>query len=375
MAWQDYEDEAAVCDQTLSSSRHALSGACAGADKKEMENLRLGVASLHREATKMAKANGVGKAVLDVLDLAQAAVEASASGVPADDAEFAALRKVVGSCLPPWQDGQGRQACNKVPALTQRVRAVQNTAGKIVTQHIEQCTLHAKFLAQREDLRTRLQIVFRAWREEVEHSGPARHRPQHWRVRRPTDRDRRAGSLQRACIPIAAAVAPRENRLMRCTSPAASSAAQNALPPAPPQPQRAALPPHAANVATAVARAAATRTPLADSRPNTPENGKKPVQQAEPMTLTQQIKALHTSIRVSPTRPNPRRNEPTPPAQKEAASRKRRQPEDVTPDRPKAKRRESTTIVARIGMELYHQMSEIGKQTVNQELGWRRGIG
>ena len=74
-------------------------------------------------------------------------------------------------------------------------------------------------------------------------------------------------------------------------------------------------------------------------------------------------------------RPNPRRNEPTPPAQKEAASRKRRQPEDVTPDRPKAKRRESTTIVARIGMELYHQMSEIGKQTVNQELGWRRGIG
>ena len=120
MAWQDYEDEAAVCDQTLSSSRHALSGACAGADKKEMENMRLGVASLHREATKMAKANGAGKAVLDVLDLAQAAVEASASGVPADDAEFAALRKVVGSCLPPWQDGQGRQACNKVPALTQR---------------------------------------------------------------------------------------------------------------------------------------------------------------------------------------------------------------------------------------------------------------
>ena len=41
MAWQDYEDEAEVCDQTLSSSRHALSGACAGADKKEMENLRL----------------------------------------------------------------------------------------------------------------------------------------------------------------------------------------------------------------------------------------------------------------------------------------------------------------------------------------------
>ena len=91
------------------------------------------------------------------------------------------------------------------------------------------------------------------------------------------------------------------------------------------------------------------------------------------MALTQQIKALHTSIRVSPTRPNPRRNES--PAQKEAASRKRRQPEDVTPDRPKAKRRESTTIVARIGVGLYDQMSEIGKQTVNQELGWRRGIG
>ena len=61
---------------------------------------------------------------------------------------------------------------------------------------------------------------------------------------------------------------------------------------------------------------------------------------------------------------------------KEAASRKRtKPPDDVTPDRPKAKRRESTTIVARVGMELYHQMSEIGKQTVNQELGWRRGIG
>jgi hypothetical protein len=28
------------------------------------------------------------------------------------------------------------------------------------------------------------------------------------------------------------------------------------------------------------------------------------------MTLTQQIKAVHTSIRVSPTRPNPRQNEP-----------------------------------------------------------------
>ena len=352
------------------------------------------VTALHRDASKAANSGGgAGKTVMEVLNLAKAAVDAVAGGTAADDEQYQALNQTLASALPDWRNAQNGVS-NKKPALG--FTLMQDTAGQMIEQHLEDIRPYIDLYEQRRRLRDRLHIVLRAWREEVEHSGPARLSALRWRVRRPMcagvcdggcasvcgDVDRRASSIMRTAIDIPSSVVPRVNKL---------------------------LPADAAAIGKGDA-------------------GEK--QGAEPRsdwTLTQRLEAIKTCMRVSATRPNlgskkrekaarhwsilrkgyarvagiikgQQREDDTDNAQRgagerasrsaasssrldyrEGALRRRNHSGAMVASKVRStitrpRRRERTTRVAKIGMELYGWMREIGDQA-NRALGWRRGIG
>ena len=406
-AWKDYDDEAEVCAETMSSTRHTLTGLCAGTDANLVVSMQRNMTSLHKEAVKAVNSGGgAGADVMGVLDLAKEAVDAVALGTAVNDAQYAALNQTIASTLPVWNNSQDKQT-NKQPVnLITPLMLLQDTAGKLVQQHLEKIRPHTELCEQRQRLRDRMHVVLRAWREEVEHSGAAHNSALRWRIRRPEDIDRRTDSILRTSIHIPPSVKPRVNRLLE---------------------KRAKV----TQVVVGLNLIGQKGRKKTKEKEQSDEDLEK--QAAEPRsdwTVLQRVEAIRTCMRVSATRPAPGWSKPTPvpppnywsilrkgrarvvgmikrqrqQAERDSARRgenerasrrdtgdprldyregtirRRKTPGEVQagltvqPTIIRARRRENTTRVARIGMELHGWMRKIGEQ-VNRARGWRRGIG
>ena len=274
---------------------------------------------------------------------------------------------------------------------------MQDTVGQMIEQYLEDIRPHIDLCERRAALSDRMRVVMRAWREEVEHSGPARLSATRWRVRRPGDADRRANSRMRAELDIPVSVQLRANTLL--------------------QPEQ---------------KRKKNTTGSIKKREKQKEKPEEPreKQGAEPRsdwTLTQRLAAIETCMRVSATRPTPGSKRREKAARHWSILRKgyrraagiiKGQRREVDTDNTRRgaderasrsaasssrldyregalcrrnrsgavatsavrsaiirpRRRERTTRAAKIGMELYGWMREIGDQA-NRALGWRRGIG
>jgi len=110
--WKDYDDEAEVCANTMSSTRHTLTGLCAGTDAELVVSMQRHMTSLHKEAEKAANSGGgAGTDVMGVLDLAKEAVDAVALGNVVSDAQYVALNQTIASTLPVWKRSDRTLSC------------------------------------------------------------------------------------------------------------------------------------------------------------------------------------------------------------------------------------------------------------------------
>ena len=196
--WRDWAEEEEVCIRTASTLRHILTARCAGVRELDRQELHRIVDGLRIKAMKMAKNQGGGDEVIELLNLATAAVEETTQ---ATDAHWAALRAVVAGTLPAW--GPGKIARKATQDVISSVRCVQEIAIKLVEQHQKLATVQQNVVQNREQYRDRMQVVLRAWREVVEHVGAARLQRDHWHVRRASDEDRRDTIRARSRLPIA----------------------------------------------------------------------------------------------------------------------------------------------------------------------------
>ena len=389
--WKDYDDEAEVCANTMSSTRHTLTGLCAGTDAELVVSMQRHMTSLHKEAEKAANSGGgAGTDVMGVLDLAKEAVDAVALGNVVSDAQYVALNQTIASTLPVWSNSQGKQT-NKQPGLSNGLMLLQDTAGKLVEQHLEKIRPHTELCAQRQRLRDRMHVVLRAWREEVEHSGAAHNSALRWRIRRPEDIDRRAGSILRARIQIPSSIKPRVNRLLETRT----SQSDEDIEKQAPEPRSDWTVLQCVEAIRTCMRVSATRPALAWShehqrflrkpKPAPPPDYwnilRKGRARVVEMIKRQRQQAKKDSERRGENERASRRD--TGEARidyREGTPRRRRAPGEVQvgltvqPTIIRARRRENTTRVARIGMELHGWMRKIGEQ-VNRARGWRRGIG
>jgi hypothetical protein len=116
--------------RTLDSTRHALTGNCAGAGLKD--EIREQVAKLHKTVVKaLPKSSRDGRAVISVLKRAKAATELARQGKEVGDEDWEGLRQVLAGELPAWQaEGiRGKAAPKKLTkAVVACVRSLQESA-------------------------------------------------------------------------------------------------------------------------------------------------------------------------------------------------------------------------------------------------------
>ena len=189
--------------RTLDSTRHALTGNCAGAGLKD--EIREQVAKLHKTVVKaLPKGSRDGRAVIPVLKRAKAATELARQGKEVGDEDWEGLRQVLAGELPAWQaEGvRGKAAPKKLSkAVVACVRSLQESAALETTCNIQSRVLMEAFKREREGARGWMRGVLLGWREVVEHSTPVvRDDSTRWRVRRVGDTCRRANNdkLQRS---------------------------------------------------------------------------------------------------------------------------------------------------------------------------------
>jgi hypothetical protein len=141
-----------------------------------------------------------------VLEQASGAVQAEKTGAQVTDSQWSGLKKVLAGILPDWLvNSQGKKASDGLlpDALMPCMMNAQIAASKQVEEQLRETRKVAAHIQKREKLRTRMQLVFRAWREEVEHSAEGvLGQPSKWKVRRAQDTARQDGSIQRGKIPI-----------------------------------------------------------------------------------------------------------------------------------------------------------------------------
>ena len=430
-AWQDdaradYTEEERVCQQTSSCAAHVLSGACKGVDAGQACLLQRQVEAVHKESCRIDRKQGGGATVVQVLELARDAVTASAQGQPATEQEYAGLRRTVGGVLRQWEPtSSGKQVKSQdTTQLVSKVLAVQHTASEIIMKHIEESKPMLKFIQDREEHRALMTIVMRAWREEIEHSvEKVRQRPEQWRVRQEGDTDRKEGSEKRGAqheLECAAREADAKKKEAECAARKADIACKgsptnnehakghaknirengttkNGNQPGP-RPRAGKLTQKQAVVLREQERLVSTcLSTLAGVRVNRPNQVEAAQQSARKRwnklrakltqvvektsrarkrwrTLKAELTQVAEKVRTDnkgehrPTRSNTERN------YKET----RQYQVKTRPQKDKKilKRRENTTVVTNIGMELYEWMEKIGDQhQANVALGWQKGIG
>ena len=234
--FKECDEEMRERQRTSDSTRHAVSGRCAGALPEARQALAQCVTELHRRVERNLPRQGAdGVEVMHLLRTAKAAVDAESKGEEPDDKEWTGLRQLLAGELPAWRaDTAGKEAPRKViKEVIEGVRGAQAMASVQVHSSLAAAAKANKHRQEREGARTWLRVVMLAWREEVEHSASSalRRDPQRWIVRQVGDECRLARGRRieaeiaaQAKANAAAERATRQTRDQRCIQQAAQAA-------------------------------------------------------------------------------------------------------------------------------------------------------
>ena len=178
--WEEWEKEEREHAQARGSTRHVLSGECAGDEAKHAtstgrrgergqlrQDIRDQLEGARKAVEAATKGSAGGREVSKVLTLACEAAKAQELGEKASSEGAGAYEQTLAGILPRWQEsesGPAPKACTK--AVKQHLRTAQWRAAKIVEQGREVDAAHARFVVARADGRGWMRAVFRALREQ-----------------------------------------------------------------------------------------------------------------------------------------------------------------------------------------------------------------
>jgi hypothetical protein len=182
-AWRDDEDTREdEMQNTSTTSRHTIVGNCVATDVKVKAAMRTAIHKLHAAAVKAAAKSTGGTEVVEVIARARNATIQANNGQEVEDSDWNGLQQVLACALPSWGLGAHRK---EAKLLSQDLREAQNCAAELIQPAIGYAKQQMVFLREREDARGWMRLVMRAWREEVEFSQPGvKDQPDKWIIRR-----------------------------------------------------------------------------------------------------------------------------------------------------------------------------------------------
>ena len=189
--WINENAEARSCKPTL---QHWLTGECAatrglwGSEKGAAHVAHLESATkICKQARRDAHENGreVGKKAIQTLEKAEKAARAAHQGEHVDAQGWNNRYAVLAGCLPAWADDNEGSKGRHTKAVIQAVMHGQDLAKQAAEAWREAAAPARQWLRHRIDNRGLMTLVFRSWRERVEHDTPGINNDNtRWRIRR-----------------------------------------------------------------------------------------------------------------------------------------------------------------------------------------------
>ena len=198
--WAEEDTAAKRCKPTL---RHWLSGECVATrplwrnEKSKHYARQLEAASKSCEQARDTSTDNAGAKPTNMLKVAAQAARMTHQGDVIDDSAWHNRYAVLAGCLPAWADHEEPHAREHTREITHAIMQGQDLATEAAETWREAAAPAMAWMRHRTAERGLMTLIFRSWRERVEHDTPGiNHDSTRWRVRR-QPRQQRAGPTTR----------------------------------------------------------------------------------------------------------------------------------------------------------------------------------